>query len=59
MTITLNNKQIDLDADSLDNLFADLADLSEQIHSLLHGDRTPAEVQQLLAHLNTLADVYS
>lgn len=59
MTITLNHKQVELDADALDNLFSDLADLSEQIHSLLNGDRTAAEVQQLLAQLNTLADVYS
>lgn len=59
MTLTLNNKQIHLDDVSLDNLFSDLTDLQTLIDALLHGDRTQAEVQQVLARLNILADIYS
>lgn len=59
MTLTLNNKQIHLDDVSLDNLFSDLTDLQTLIDALLRGDRTQTEVQQVLARLNILADIYS
>lgn len=59
MTLTINNQTVELDSDSLDNLFSDLTDVVENIQRLLNSDRSKADIEKVLAHLNDVVDVYS
>lgn len=59
MTLTINNQTVELDSDSLDNLFSDLTDVVDNIQNLLNSDRSKTDIEKVLSHLNDVVDVYS
>lgn len=59
MTLVIDSKPVQLDADQADNLVSDLADLSTDIDAMLNAEDKADALEALLNRLNLIADVYS